>query len=101
MAQFDVFRARGTGPYSFVVDIQHDVHARFGTRLVVPMVSRSRYTQPATRLHPQIALHGEEYVVLFSLAAAVPKAALGECLGSLAAHRATFIDALDWLLTGS
>jgi toxin CcdB len=101
MPQFDVFRARGGSTYSLVVDIQADVHAKLSTRLVVPLVTRARYTQPATRLSPTVTLRDEDYVVLFPLAAAIPKASLGESVGSLASQRATLIAALDLLITGS
>ena len=101
MSQFDVFRTRGASAYSLVVDIQADVHAKLSTRLVVPMVARARYSQPATRLSPIVTLGDDDYVILFPLAAGIPKASLGGLVGSLAAQRATLIAALDLLVTGS
>jgi len=86
--------------YPLVVDIQADVHAKLATRIVVPMVTRARYTQPATRLTPILKVRDEDYVLLFPLMAAIPNAALGEIVGSFAAQRATLIAALDLLITG-
>jgi toxin CcdB len=101
MPQFDVFRTRSAAIYPLVVDIQADIHAKLSTRIVVPLVARARYTQPATRLTPIMTVHGDDYVFLVPLMAAIPNASLGEVVGSLAAQRATLIAALDLLITGS
>jgi toxin CcdB len=100
MAQFDVFRTRGSTTYPFVVDIQADVHAKLVTRIVVPLVSRGTYAQPATRLTPVIKVGNDDYVAVLPLMAAVPKASLGDLVGSLAPQRATLIAALDLLIAG-
>ena len=101
MPQFDVFRTRSATVYPFVVDIQADVHGKLATRIVVPMVTRARYAQPATRLTPIVRVRDDDYILLFPLMAAVPTASLGEIVGSLVAQRATLIAALDLLITGS
>ena len=102
MAQFDVFRNPRAGIYPLVLDIQADLHSRLATRIVVPLVARRRYAaQPLTRLTPIMKVRGDEYVVVFPLLAAVPRASLGEIIGSLAAERATLIAALDLLIAGS
>ena len=101
MAQFDVLQTRGAAIYPLVMDIQADVHGKLATRIVVPMVMRARYTQPATRLTPIVTVRDNDYVLLFPLIAAAPRASLGEIVGSLAAQRATLIAALDLLITGS
>jgi toxin CcdB len=102
MSQFDVFRSPRAGIYPLVVDVQADLHAKLATRIVVPLVLRTRYAaQPLARLTPILKVRGDEYVLVFPLLAAVPKASLGELVGSLAAQRATLIAALDLLITGS
>lgn len=101
MAQFDVLRTKGAAIYPLVVDIQADVHAKLVTRIVIPMAARTRYAQPVTRLTPTVRVRDGDYVVLFPLMAAVPSASLGEIVGSLVAHRAILIGALDLLITGS
>lgn len=101
MPQFDVLRTRGAAIYPLVVDLQSDVHGKLTTRIVVPMVPRARYTQPTTRLTPIVTVRDDDYVLLFPLMAAAPKASLGEVVGSLAEQRATLIAALDLLITGS
>ena len=101
MAQFDVLRTNGPATYPFVVDIQADLHSKLTTRVVVPVVIRTRYALPATRLTPIVKIRDEQYVVLFPLIAAVPKAALGALVASLARERAPLLAALDLLVTGS
>ena len=101
MSQFDVLRTQRSAIYPFVVDVQADLHSKLTTRVVVPLVSRSRYTQPTTRLTPIVNVGEDEYVAVFPLIAAIPKASLGPFVGSLALHRATLIAALDLLVTGS
>jgi len=101
MPQFDVLRTRAAAIYPFVVDVQADVHGKLATRIVVPLVARGRYLQPATRLTPIMKVRDDDYVVLFPLLAAVPRTALGEVVGSLAAQRQTLLAALGLLVTGS
>jgi len=102
MAQFDVLKNPRGGAYPLVVDVQAELHGRLATRVVVPLTPRSRYSaQPITRLQPLVKVRGEEYVVVVPMIAAVPKASLGEVVGSLASQRAALIGALDLLITGS
>ena len=101
MAQFDVHRTRTAAIYPFVVNVQADLHAKLAMRLVAPMVARSRYAQPLTRLTPTVTVRDADYVVLFPLLAAVPSASLGEIVGSLGPHRTALIAAVDLLVTGS
>jgi toxin CcdB len=101
MPQFDVFRTRHAATYPLVVDVQADVHSKLATRVVVPLVTRARYTLPATRLTPVMKIGKDDYVVMFPLLAAVPSTSLGEVVCSLALQRATLITALDLLITGS
>jgi len=102
MPQFDVFRSPRAGIYPLVVDVQADLHAKLATRVVVPLIARTRYAaQPLTRLSPILKVLTDDYVAMFPLIATVPRASLGERVGSLAPHRATLIAALDLLITGS
>jgi hypothetical protein len=102
MPQFDVLRNVRGSTYPLVVDVQAELHARLATRVVVPLILRSRYApQPITRLQPLVRVRDTEYVAVFPLIAAVPKASLGEVVGSLAGRRADLIAALDLLTTGT
>ena len=101
MPQFDVLRLRSSAISPFVVDVQADVHSKLTTRIVIPMIPRTRYTQPATRLTPVTRFRDDDYVLVVPFIASVAKSSLGEVVGSLATERATLIAALDLLITGS
>ena len=101
MPQFDVYRTRSSTTYPLVVDVQADVHARLGSRVVVPMVLRTRYAQTVTRLTSQVTIRDDEYVVLMPQLSAIPRTELGLLVGSLAPQQAPLIAALDLLVTGS
>ena len=101
MPQFDVYRTRSSTVYPLVVDVQADVHARLGSRVVIPMVLRTRYTLPVTRLTPQVTVRDDDYVLLVPQLSAIPRTELGAIVGSLAAQRASLVAALDLLVTGS
>src|SRR6185295_5192660 len=99
--QFDVLRMRGSAISPFVVDVQADVHSKLATRIVVPMIPRTRYTQPATRLTPITRFRDDDYVLIVPFMASVAKTTLGEVVGSIAAERANLIAAMDLLIAGS
>jgi toxin CcdB len=102
MPQFDVFRSANSAAYPLLVDLQADVHSKLSTRIVVPLMALTRFGgRPLTRLTPVMTVGGGEYVAMFPSLIAVPKASLGELVGSLAAQRASLIAALDLLVTGS
>src|SRR5690554_2570057 len=102
MAQFDVFTSPRGGIYPLIIDIQANVHSKLATRIVVPLVARSRYaTQPLTRLTPIVTVAASSYVAVFPLMAAVPCAALGPAIASLTTQRTMLISALDLLIAGS
>lgn len=101
MPQFDVYKTRNSTIYPLVVDVQADVHARLGSRVVIPMVLRTRYALPVSRLTPQVTIRDDDYVVLIPQLAAIPRTELGAIVGSLATQRASLVAALDLLVTGS
>ena len=101
MAQFDLFRNPRRGAYPLLLDVQADLLARLATRVVVPLVTLKRYgAKPITRLNPVIDVAGVPYVLVFQELAAVPPAALGGHVGSLASNRAQLVAALNLLFTG-
>jgi toxin CcdB len=102
MPQFDVFRSASSPAYPLLVDLQADIHGKLSTRIVVPLMTLTRFgSRPVTRLTPVMSVRGTDYVAMFPSLVAVTKASLGEIVGSLAEQRATLIAALDLLITGS
>lgn len=101
MAQFDVFRNPRGGLYPLLLDIQADALSQLETRVVVPLAARARYTAvPIARASPIAEIGGVEYVLVVPLLAAIPRAALGAAIVSLASRRTDVIAAIDLLFTG-
>jgi len=102
MAQFDLFRNPRRGLFPLLLDVQADLLSALATRVVVPMTRLKSYgAKPMTRLNPTAVVRAVEYVLVFQELAAIPAAALGKPIGSLASRRAEVIAALDLLLTGT
>ncbi len=101
MAQFDLHRNPRGGDYPLLLDLQAELLGSLATRVVAPMISVKKHgARPITRLNPLVKVRGVDYLILFQELAAVPTAALGEVVGSLAARRSELIAALDLLFTG-
>lgn len=103
MAQFDVYRnpnKASAQAVPFLVDVQSDFLSGFSTRVVVPLAPVQSVGKSAQRLHPQFQIDGVNMVMMTELLAAVPKAALGAAVTSLAQHRDEIVAALDFLITG-
>lgn len=101
MAQFDVFRNPRGGRFPLLLDVQADLLSELATRVVVPLVTLKRYgAKPISRLDPTVLILGVEYVLVFQELAAIPTAALGQPVVSLAKRRSELIAALDLLFTG-
>jgi toxin CcdB len=101
MAQFDLFRNPRGRPFPLLLDVQADLLSALATRVVVPMARLSTYgAKPITRLNPTAKIAGIDYVLVFQELAAIPASALGKPMGSLAAHRAALVAAIDLLFTG-
>jgi toxin CcdB len=101
MAQFDVFRNPRGGQFPLLLDIQAELLSQLATRVVVPMARLKRHgAKPMTRLNPTAMVGGVEYVLVFQEVAAIPSAALGDRVGSLAQRRVDLVAAIDFLFTG-
>jgi toxin CcdB len=101
MAQYDVYKNPRGGVYPLLLDVQSDVLSRLERRIVVPLVARKKYgAKPISKLNPLVMIGGVEYVLVFQDLAAIPAAALGERVESLANRRADLVGAIDLLFTG-
>ncbi|MGJ8624155.1 MAG: CcdB family protein [Yoonia sp.] len=62
MAKYDVFpNPSGEG---FLLDVQTDLLSDLNTRVVVPLLPRSRAPKPATRLNPTFDINGVAVVMV-------------------------------------
>ncbi|MBL9020899.1 MAG: CcdB family protein [Myxococcales bacterium] len=101
MAQFDVHKNVRGGAFPLLLDVQASLLSKLVTRVVVPMAAMKSYgPTPISRLNPVVKVHGARYVLVFQELAAIAEEELGERVGSLAAHRAEIVGALDLLFTG-
>lgn len=100
--QFDLYENPRAGEYPLLLDIQADLLGSLATRVVVPLVKRKRLGRAyLTRLNPIVTIDGTEYAALFQEMAAIPSAALGVRVGSVADRRVEFVAAIDLLFTGA
>ena len=104
MPQFAVHRnqnpaTRGTVP--FLLDVQSDLIAGLGTRVVIPL-----YTAAAMKgrtigtLTPPVEVQGKPYVAVTPQLAGISGKELGPQVGDLSSRRGEIIAALDLLITG-
>ena len=101
MAQFDVYEnldPASADEYPYWLDIQHPLHSRLQTRLVVPL-SRS-YEHAIGRLEPLVNVQGEKFRAAFPEMVALPVEILGKRVENLSAQSGKLIDAVDFLITG-
>jgi toxin CcdB len=83
-----------------VVDVQSDLLESFSTRVVIPLVALEHAPRAPRRLNPVIEVGGEPLILAAHLLAALPRAALGRPVGSLAHERDRIRAALDMLFLG-
>ncbi|MGH8455365.1 MAG: CcdB family protein [Stenotrophobium sp.] len=102
MSQFDVYRnlqpTRELFPY--LLDLQAEAVSMLETRIVAPLILRSKFSQPSRVINPVVSIQGRKYVVLVQEMAGLPKRQLGSAVTNLKEGRADFIAATDLLLTG-
>ena len=105
MHQFGVYRNRHAGTrkqYPLLLNVQSDLIAETGTRVVVPMLPvPGEGPSPAmSGLAPVLEVGGQAYVLVVPLLAAVEVAGLGPAEADLSSERATIMAALDILISG-
>ena len=103
MARFDVRTnlhrsSRERVPY--LLELQTDLLASLGTRLVAPLVPAARFGPPASRLNPVLRIGSRNFVIDAALIAGVPATRLGDRVASLGERSADLLGALDFLVSG-
>lgn len=85
----------------FLLEIQAELLASLGTRVVVPLYQREAAPRLLmARLMPVLEFQGRPYVAMIPELAGIPRRELGASAGSLASQRGEIIAALDLLFTG-
>jgi toxin CcdB len=104
MPQFAVYRnpnAATRERFPFLLDVQSDLLAELGTRVVAPLAALSSLpARPMTRLMPVFRINGADYAMVTPQAAGIPRRLLDEPVTSLSGEREEILAALDFLLTG-
>ena len=104
MPQFAVYRnpnPETTADYPLLLDVQSDLIAELGTRVVVPLCPAEATKGKLLRtLTPVFEVAGEQYVMLTPQLAGIPVRRLGTKVADLTQHRDEIVAALDLLITG-
>ena len=104
MPQFAVHRNRNAATrarYPLLLDVQSDLLAGMGTRVVVPLVLFSALGESAlTTLAPALTIEGERYAALTPQLAGIAVNELGAVVADVSGERSSILAALDLLITG-
>jgi toxin CcdB len=100
MARYDVFAWREHPETPYVLDVQTDLLVAFNTRVVLPLIRRTAFSKPISRLHPQFSVRGEVVVMATHLLAAVSVVELSEPVATLEEAHFEIVATLDMLFQG-
>lgn len=98
MAQFDVFRFRGTE--DLLLDVQSSRLDHVSTRVVVPLVLKTPFLKPAPQLNPVFTIEDGLYVMMSHYMTSVPARDLRDRLINLEGEQYAIKAALDMLFYG-
>lgn len=99
MARFDVYEFGQGVPY--VLDVQSDIFADIGSRVVIPLVlATSIKNEAMPRLKPILRLADDSYALITTDIGAMPTSLLGARVANLQDQRETIVDAVDFLMQG-
>ncbi len=104
MPQFAVHRNRNAATrtrYPLLLDVQSDLLAGMGTRVVIPLVLLSALGESAlTTLTPALTVEDERYAALTPQLAGIAASELGAIVADVSRERSSILAALDLLITG-
>jgi toxin CcdB len=104
MAQFDIYAIpnRSPGePVRYLLDLQAEIIEELPTRVVAPLVAPESLGPPMRNLNPTVFVHGEPYILLTHLLAAIPAKTLGRPVASAKTQRDEVVRSVDFLFTGA
>ena len=98
MSKYDVYpNPSGEG---YLLDVQTDLLSDLNTRVVVPLLPRSKAPRAASRLNPIFDVNGAQFVMVTQFMAAVPIGFLKQPVGNLAEDYESVTVAIDMLMQG-
>ncbi len=98
MPQFDIYQ--NPGGSGLLLDVQATLLDELATRVMVPLLPLTEFSQAAKRLNPVFDIGGIRFVMVTQFLAAVPVNELRDRTGTLAACRDEIVGAIDVLLSG-
>ena len=84
----------------YLLDVQHELHADLGSRMVIPLLRGIPSRQRIPRLCPSFVVNAEEVMLSTPEMGAYPVKNLGERVGNLVVFRVEITAAIDFLLSG-
>lgn len=101
MARFDVYSYPGKS-VDLVLDIQANLLSGLNTCIVIPLVRTTLVKEEfLTQLKPAIQIHNENYLLMTTDMAALPRKSLGTWITNIEnGYRQEIIDAIDFLFQG-
>lgn len=98
MPKYDVFpNPSGDG---YLLNVQTDLLGDLNTRVVVPLLPKSKAPKPATRLNPVFEVDGKHMVMVTQFLAAVPVGVLKSQVANLNDEFEQITIAIDMLMQG-
>ena len=101
LAKFDIYKHKNSRA-SLVVEVQADLLGDLETAVIVPLISRTKYTATLfKRLTPILTIENQEFVMVTTDIATVKRQHLEHCVGNAASeHEYDITNALDFLFQG-
>ena len=104
MTAYSVFEnpnPRTKAAVPFLLDVQSELLAMLGTRVVIPLyLPAAADVHAMSRLTPVVQFQGQPLVAMVPELAGIARRELGPLSGDLAPARADILQAMDLLLTG-
>jgi len=100
MAQFDVYRNLSTRTkkrFPYFLEIQHALHSRLDSRIVVPLALN---VEPVRHLTPVFQIEGQSVVMYTMDMTSVMQDVLSVKVTNIEEYRTEIVDALDFLVNG-
>lgn len=98
MARHEVYQSSDGG--GCLLDVQNDLLNIIGTRVIVPLLARDKYTKTFSRLNPEFMVGDRRYVMMTQFITAVPISLLGPSIAKLGDQHDAITKALDMLFQG-
>ena len=83
--------------YPYYLDVQHEIHDRLRSRIVVPLSQDAEYIK---QLSPEVVIDGVTYCIMVPEMFSVPTDYIGAKVADLTSYSPEIINAIDLLITG-